>query len=72
MSTANNLADSDFQLSTKDDNGIESVMSWLGGPRIRISNKPELRLQIKELDEDGEEWRFLAYSEEDRGILESQ
>ena len=69
MSAATSLAEQAFQLSTNDDNGAESLTSW---PRIRISHVPELRLQMKELDMDGEEWRFLAYTEEDRGLVESQ
>lgn len=71
MAGANHLAERAFQFSTIDDEGIESVLSLIGGPRIRISNEPELRLQIKELDGDGEQWRFLAYAEEDKGFLES-
>ena len=72
MSSAFSLADRTFQLSNTDDDGIESLLSSIRGSRIRISNMPELRLQMKELDEDGEEWRFLAYAEEDKGRLESQ
>nr|QEL51142.1 MAT auxiliary protein 1 [Letharia aff. columbiana 'rugosa'] len=71
MSFRNNLADRAFQRSTTDDNGIESSMSSFGGARIRISNEPELRRRVKELDEGGWEWRFLAYAEEDKGLLES-
>ena len=72
MSAANHLAGHAFQLSTIDNDGIESLLSPTGGPKIRISNMPELRLQIKELYEDGDEWRLLAYAEEDKGTLESQ
>lgn len=72
MSAANSLADRAFQLSTIEDDGIESLMSSFGERRIRISNDRELRRQMKELDEDVEEWRFFDYAEEDRGLLESQ
>ena len=72
MSAENNFADPFFQLSATDDDETDSLMSSFGGPNIRISNEPELRLQMKELDEDGEERRFLAYDEEDKGVLESQ
>ena len=61
MSAANNIADRLFQQSM-------SPFDW---PRVRISNKAELHLQLKELDDDGVEWRYLAYSEEDKGALES-
>ena len=69
MSAATSLAERAFQLSNNDDNGDENLTSW---PRIRISHMPELRLQMKELDMEGEEWRFLAYTEEDRGLVGSQ
>ncbi len=72
MSAANNLADHASQPFTTDHNGTESVMSMIGGPRIRISHEPQLRLQIEELDGDPKEWQFLAYAEEDKGLLESQ
>ena len=69
MSAATSLAEPAFQLSNNDDNEDESLTSW---PRVRISHMPELRLQMKELDMDGEEWRFLAYTEEDRGLVGGQ
>ena len=72
MTTANNLADRASQVSTTDNDGIESFMSLIGGPRIRISNEPELRLQMKELDEDCEKWRLQRYAEEDKGLLGSE
>ena len=68
MFAATGLAEQAFQLSNNEDNGDESLTSW---PRIRISHMPELRLQMRELDIDGEEWRFLAYTEEDRGLVGS-
>lgn len=72
MSAASNLADRAFQISLTDDDEMKSLKSSLGGPKIRISNEFELRLQMRELEEDGVEWRFLAYAEEDKGLLESQ
>lgn len=71
MAAVNNLTDRASQIPTTNNLDIESLMSLLGGPRIQISNEPELRLEMRELDEEGEEWRFLAYAEEDRGVLES-
>ncbi len=68
MAAANPLADRVFQGSTSDDDGMSST----AGLKIRISNEPELRLRMKELDVEGEEWRFLAYFKEDKGLLESQ
>ena len=75
MAAANNLTNRVPQLSATDYYEIESLLSSIGGPRIRISNEPELRQEMKELeelDEYGEEWRFLAYAEEDKGLLESK
>lgn len=71
MAAVNNLTDRASQISTTNNLDVESLMSLLGGPRIQISNEPELRLEMRELDEEGEEWRFLDYAEEDRGVLES-
>ena len=72
MAAINNLANCASQLSTTNNHDIESLMSSLGGPRIQTSNEPELRLEMRELDEEGEEWRFLAYAEDDKGVLESR
>lgn len=72
MAALHNLVESVPQISATDYHEIESIMSSIGGPRIRISNEPELRQEMKQLDEDDEEWRFLAYAEEDRGLLESK
>lgn len=72
MSATNDVADRAFQISITEDNGIEGLVPSNGDPRIRISNNPELRLKMKELDEDGVQCRFLAYAEEDKGLIESQ
>lgn len=72
MSGANNLDARAFQVSTSDDDGIESFMSSFRGSNIRISNEPELRLRLRELDEESKGRRFLAYADEDKGLLESQ
>ena len=71
MAAANDLTDRASQPSDTDYHEIESLISSIGGRRIRISNEPELRLQMRDLDEDDEEWRFLAYAKEDKGLLES-
>lgn len=72
MSNASNPADRAFHLSATDDDEMKSLKSLLGGPRVRVSNEFELRLKMRELDEGRREWRFLAYAEEDKGLLESQ
>ena len=72
MSGANNLDARAFQISTSDDGGIESFTSAFRGSNIRISGEPELRLKLKELDEESRGRRFLAYADEDKGLLESQ
>ena len=72
MAAVNYLVDHASQVSATDHDDIESLMSSIGGPGTRISNEPELRLEIRELDVGGKEWRFLTYAEEDKGILESQ
>ena len=72
MSAANNLADPAPQPSNTDTNETESLMSLIVAPRIGISNEPELRLQMIELNEDDEKLRFLAYAEQDKGFVESQ
>lgn len=72
MSATNDLADCAFQLSTTNDDEIGSLVSSYRGSNIRVSNEPQFRLQLRELDEEGEERRFLAYAEEEKGLLESQ
>lgn len=71
MSAANNLAAHAFQLRTANDDQTESLMSLLDEPAVRISHEGQLRLQLRELDEGGWEWGFLAYADEDKGLLES-
>lgn len=71
MSGANNFAACAFQLSTTDEDGIDDFISSFRGSNVRISNGPELRLELRELDEGYKGRRFLAYAEEDRGNLES-
>ena len=72
MAASNNFAHRAFQVSDTDKNGIQSLTSSIVEPRIRVSNEPELRLRLKELIEGDEEWRFLAYTEGDKGLLESR
>ena len=72
MAAMNYLVDYASQLSATDYHDIESVESSTVGPSIQISNEPELRLQMREVVVNGNEWRFLAYAEEDKGSLESQ
>ena len=72
MAAMNYLVDYPSQISATDYHDIESVNSSIVGPRIEISNEPELRLQMREVVVNGKEWRFLAYAEEDKGSLESQ
>lgn len=72
MATGTDFANRAFQMSTTDDAGTESLTPSTCGPRVRISNEPELRLRIKELDDNSKEWLFLPYAEEEKGLLESQ
>ena len=72
MAAVNYLVDYASQLSATDYHDIESVNSSIVGPSIQISNEPELRLKMREVVVNGKERRFLAYSEEDKGSLESQ
>ena len=72
MAAMNYLVDYPPQLSATDYHDIKSINSSIVGPKIEISNEPELRLQMREVVVNGKEWRFLAYAEEDKGSLESQ
>ena len=72
MAAANSFADRASELSTTDDHEIENLLSLIGGARVGISNKSELRLRLEEFDDGGEVWQFLAYAEQDRGLLESE
>lgn len=72
MAAVNNLIDHTFQIRTADGDPTESPTSSLDEPAIRISCEGELRLKLKELDEGGWEWRFLAYADEDKGLPESR
>ena len=72
MAAMNYLVDYPSQHSATDYDDIENVNSSLVGPRIQISNEPELRLQMREVVVNVKELRFLAYGEEDKGSLESK
>ena len=72
MAAGTNFANRAFQVFTTDDAGNESLTPSICGPRVRISNEPELRLRIKELGENGKEWLFLPYAKEEKGLLESK
>lgn len=72
MSTASNIAGRANQLSAADDDDLVRLEALMEAPEIGISNEFEYHLQMQELDEDGEEWPFLACSKEDRGLLKSQ
>ena len=72
MAALNYLVDYASQLSTTDYDDIGSINSSIVGPGTQISNEPELRLKMREVDVKGKERRFLAYAEENKGLLGSQ